>query len=134
MANIVLNKREKKLMEFLWENDGGFTSNELLLQLGEKDWNKLSMYRTLNRLNKIGYIKVIGFEQYNTQYARKFTYAITPEEYAAKLLAIEGMRIDSLTDIACAFVRESSGTQSDRQLLIDSLQSVIDNLKQEDEL
>ena len=75
MKNINLSAREKEIMEMLWRNDTPFTSVEMLERLDPERWNKLSVFRTINSLIDKKYIVVDGFEQYNTQYARKFTYA-----------------------------------------------------------
>ena len=129
MSQNTLNNREKEIMDILWSNHNGFTSNELLELLGNEKWNKLSIHRTINSLEKKGYLKVIGFEKYNTQYARRFTYAITQEEYAAKILCNEGMKLESLGKIALAFVKENSSDKCDSEELLNTLQPFIDALK-----
>lgn len=63
-------------MKLLWSSDTGLTSVEMLDKLDDADWNKLNIFRTINSLIDKDLIKVSGFEKYNTQYARRFTYSI----------------------------------------------------------
>ena len=125
----ILNDREKIIMDMLWQTNESLTSIELLNRLGETEWNKLNVFRTINALMDKGYIKVDGFEQCNTQYARKFTYAITPEEYAAQMIKEDGLNISSISKIAMALIGDNDN--NDRNELIKELQTIIDNLKKE---
>ena len=130
MKNINLSAREKEIMEMLWRNDTPFTSVEMLERLDSERWNKLSVFRTINSLIDKKYIVVNGFEQYNTQYARKFTYALTREEYVAKLMKNDGMGITSLSSVALALIGdEVPSNKEEKDILISNLQNIIDDLK-----
>ena len=129
-----LNPREKELMELIWSSTVPLTSIEMLDQLDPEKWNKLSVFRTINSLTAKKYIRVDGFEQYNTQYARKFTFSISREEYMAKLMREDGMGIESLGRVAVALLGEDSDSdENSRDALIESLQEIIDKLKEENE-
>lgn len=130
MKNINLSAREKEIMEMLWRNDTSFTSVEMLERLDPERWNKLSVFRTINSLIDKKYIVVDGFEQYNTQYARRFTYSLTREEYVAKLLKNDGMGLSSLSNVALALIGdEAPSDKKEKDKLINDLQSIIDDLK-----
>ncbi|WP_026527083.1 BlaI/MecI/CopY family transcriptional regulator [Butyrivibrio sp. VCD2006] len=132
MKNKDLNPREKEIMELLWKNPEALTSTDMLEKLDSEKWNKLSVFRTINGLINKEFIVVNGFEQYNTQYARKFTYAMTKEEYLAKRMKEDGMGIKSLSSIALAFMgNEFPKSKKERKELINDLQHIIDKLKEE---
>lgn len=132
MKKDALNSREKTIMELLWNSESGLTSIEMLDKLDQNDWNKLNIFRTINSLIDKGCLKVSGFEQYNTQYARKFTYALTQEEFAARLLEADGLSYKSLSNIALAMIKNETTDDSDsKEELISSLQEIIDSLKNE---
>ena len=132
MKSYSLNTREKTIMELLWSSDTGLTSIEMLDKLDDAEWNKLNIFRTINSLIDKDLIKVSGFEQYNTQYARRFTYSITQEEYAARLLEADGLTFRSLGNIAMAMIKnDGNEAEESREELIESLQEIIDNLKKE---
>ena len=125
-----LNTREKELMELLWNSDDALTSVEMLEKLDSDNWNKLSVFRTINGLIKKECIVVNGLEQYNTQYARKFTYALTREEYMAKLMREDGMGLESLGNVALALLGdEMPDSKKEKDALINNLQAIIDDLK-----
>lgn len=119
-------------MDTLWETGESLTSIELLNRLGESDWNKLNVFRTINSLMDKGYIRVDGFEQCNTQYARKFTFAITPEEYAAKMIKEDGLNASSISKIAMALIKDNDG-EIKKNELIEELQGIIDELRSENQ-
>lgn len=123
----ILNDREKIIMDTLWQTEESLSSIELLNRLGESEWNKLNIFRTINSLMDKGYIRVDGFEQCNTQYARKFTFAITPEEYAAKMIKDDGLNVSSIGKIAMALIKDTNDEKSKNEL-VRELQSIIDEL------
>ena len=128
-----LNTKEKELLELLWDSDVALTSVEMLEKLGSDKWNKLSVFRTINGLIKKECIVVSGLEQYNTQYARKFTYALTREEYMAKLMRNDGMGLESLGSVALALIGDEAPTsKKEKDALIDNLQAIIDDLKSQE--
>ena len=93
---------------------------------------KLTNIRTINSLIDKDLIKVSGFQQYHPQYARRFTYSITQEEYAARLLEAHGLTFRSLGNIAMAMIKnDCDEAEESREELIESLQEIIDNLKKE---
>ena len=117
-------------MDLLWKNTEAMTSTDMPEKLDPEKWNKLTVFRTINSLIKKEFIIVNGFEQYNTQYARKFTYAMSKEEYLAKRMKEDGMGIKSLSSIALAFMgNELPKDKKERKELIDDLQNIIDELK-----
>ena len=125
-----LNPREKEIMELIWKSTEAITSTDMLEMLDSEKWNKLTVFRTINSLLKKEFIIVNGFEQYNTQYARKFTYAMSKEEYLAKRMKEDGMGLKSLSKVALAFMGNSLPTdKKERKKLIDDLQRIIDDLK-----
>lgn len=131
MKKNALSNREKEIMELLWNTETGLTSIEMLELLDSSEWNKMSVLRTINGLLEKECIKVTGFEQYNTQYARRFTYALTQEELAARFLQADGLDLHSLSNIAMAMIKNDDSTKKSKEDLIDSLQEIIDNLKKE---
>ncbi|WP_029324086.1 BlaI/MecI/CopY family transcriptional regulator [Butyrivibrio sp. AE3004] len=127
-----LNPREKELMELLWKSSEAMTSTDMLSKLDPEKWNKLTVFRIINSLISKEFIVVNGFEQYNTQYARKFTSAFTKEEYLAGKMKEDGMSIKSLSAIALAFMgNELPKGKKERKELIDDLQNVINELKEQ---
>ncbi|WP_408069955.1 BlaI/MecI/CopY family transcriptional regulator [Butyrivibrio sp. JL13D10] len=125
-----LNPREKEIMDLLWKSQDAMTSIEILEQLDPEKWTKLTVFRTINSLISKDFLVVNGFEQYNTQYARKFICAMTKEEYLAKRMKEDGMGIKSLSSIALAFMgNELPKDKKERKELIDDLQNIIDELK-----
>ena len=130
MTDNRLNAREREIMDLLWNSSESMTSIEMLEKLDPEKWNKLTVFRTINGLISKELLVVNGFEQYNTQYARKFTYSMTREEYIAKLMKEDGMNLKNLSAIALAYMgNELPKNKKERKELIDDLQHMVDELK-----
>lgn len=117
-------------MDLLWEKGEALTSVDILEQLGDIMQNPAYVYRTINQLLNIGFIRECGSARYNTQYARQFAPCMTREEYAAKYLVRHGIQRKSLGKVAVALLKE---TQDDKNKhtdeMIAQLQEMIDELK-----
>ena len=89
MQNVAFTKREEELMNFLWSVDEPLTGNEILERCTERTWSDSYLHVMLRSLSEKKAIESCGLVRYVTQYARKFRYTITKEEYYVRL-AISG--------------------------------------------
>lgn len=119
-----LTKSEEDLMELFWEKKKPLTSVEILDISEGRSWNGNYVHMMLRSLLKKGMIEVCGSVQYGTQYARQFTYSVTKEQYAAKLIMSKGIEKNSIAAVTVAMVNETGGED-----LIQQLEEIIEELK-----
>jgi predicted transcriptional regulator len=127
--NELANKREKELLDMLWKADKAMTSMDMLNYLDEDNWNKLSVFRTVNGLLSKELIKVDGLEQNKTQYARTYLPAVTKEEYAAMTLENDGFGLSSIDRLAQALYKRGKHSKKEKEELVNRLQSIIDEIR-----
>ena len=130
-----ISEKEEQLLELLWRYNTPLTSIEMLElpEVIDNGWNETSVFRMINSLLSRNYIRICGFKQNKTQYARKFETALTKEEYAAKILFDRGMKKNSLAKIALALVKYENEDEEESDELIDQLESIINELRKEKE-
>jgi len=125
----LMNPKEENLMELLWDEQKPLTTAEIGSVLKGKGWNKSTLFNTIQSLLEKGYIKVSGVERSHTQYARRFEYAITREEYAAVVLTYKGIKRRDLANIALAMSGVSDKDNKEAEELIHELEEIIKQLR-----
>ncbi len=132
-----ISEKEEQLLELLWRYNKPLTSIEMLElpEIVDNGWNETSVFRMIKSLLDRDYIRICGFKQNKTQYARQFETALTKEEYAAKILFDRGMKKNSLAKIALALVKYDNENEDEEESdeLIDQLESIINELRKEKE-
>lgn len=122
-----LTTKEEELMNLLWVQDKPMTSVEMLEIADTHSWSDNYLPIMLKSLLKKGAIKVCGYVQCGTQYARQFNYAITKEEYVARLAVGRGLRTNSIPKVAVAMVEELGEDKDD---VIRELEEIIKELSE----
>lgn len=129
--NIQFTKREEELMNFLWSYGKPATSNEMLENCQNRTWSESYLHVMLRSLEKKGAIRLCGFVQYGTQYARQFECAITKEEYYVQLALDRGVNKGIFAQIAVAM--SAKVNPKDKDELIHTLEDIIEELANQSE-
>lgn len=131
----LMTQREEDLMEFLWTQENPLTVTEMEGILGKEKWNKVTIFRIVNKLTSKGYLKIDRMERNNTQYARKFMPTITKEEYAAVLLSERGIKSNSLGKIALAMLGtgRKKTSRDEEEKLVKELEDMITEIRNQEE-
>lgn len=128
----LMNKREEKLMNFLWEQQESVTIADMEQYFASEKLNKTTIFKAVQSLMGLGYICVSGVERSNKTYARQFRAAVTREEYAAIILAERGIETSSLGNLAMAMLGNDKSEKEDEdadEKLINELESIILQLR-----
>lgn len=128
----LMNKREEKLMNFLWEQQESVTIADMEQYFASEKLNKTTIFKAVQSLMGLGYICVSGVERSNKTYARQFRAAVTREEYAAIILAERGIGTSSLGNLAMAMLGNDKSEKEDEdadEKLINELESIILQLR-----
>jgi len=128
----IMNKREEKVMEHLWEKRVPLTITELEELLVDEKLGKASIFKAVQELIKYGYIRISGVELVGKAYARRFEAALSKEEYAAIVLLEKGFSRSSLGEIAVAMIGSENGSKKNKkenEKLIADLERIIEKLK-----
>lgn len=133
MSKKLMDKRERRIMQFLWDNEEKALGVPELEELGKGEkLSRPSIFKALQSLLDKGYISVAGKEQIGTVYARQYTPAITREEYAVVMLEDAGVSSSSLGSLALAMIgNERSGKKNAKkdEKLIKELEEIIERIK-----
>ena len=135
MKKKVMDKREQKIMQILWEYKDdvqGLSVVDFEELSDDEKLSRPSIFKALQSLMDKEYIEVAGLEQVGTVYARKYIPNITREHYAAILLADNGIRSSSLGSLALAMIgndRDDEPDKSKDDELISELEAVIERIK-----
>ena len=130
----VMNNREEKVMEYLWEKNEPMTISDLEKLLADEGLGKASIFKAVQALTKCNYIDVSGAELVKRTYARQLKAAITREQYAAILLMERGFDWKSLGGIALAMTGANDGNKGsgkEKEKLIKELEGIIAQLREE---
>ena len=128
----VLNKREEKLMNFLWAYNEPLTQNEMAERLKEQGWSSVTLFKTVQSLSGGGYLQVVGLEKSSKTYARKLIPAISKEDYYTSILIKNGLDSGSLANITAAFIGVSKKSKKEKNTeVIAKLEEIIEKLRME---
>lgn len=126
-----LSKSEEELMRMFWEADTPLTSVEVMERSEGCSWNGNYVHVMLRSLLKKGMIQECGTVRYGKQYARKFTPALTKEQYAARsIMSMDiGIGRSSAAAVAVAMVDEANNGKGVEEDVIGQLEEIIEELK-----
>lgn len=126
----ILNAREEKLMNYLWERKEPLTSSEMIKQLEAEGWTNATLCRTVQSLTDNGYLEVAGLEKSVKTYARKLEPSLTKEEYYSSVLMKRGIDADSLADMTAAFLGINRKSRREKnEEVIAKLEEIIASLR-----
>lgn len=125
----VLNKREEKIMNLLWDGHDSLTTIEIEKLFSDEKLSRVTVFKAIQSLMNKGYISVAGLERSHTVYARRFEAAITREEYGAILLADIGLDISSFGNVAMAFLGSSNNSKKANKEMVKQLENVLEEMK-----
>lgn len=125
-----LTAREEELLNFLWKAGEALTAAEMAERLEAEGWSSVTLFKTVQKLSKAGYLQVAGLEKNNKSYARKLTPALTKEEYYTDVMMKHGIDSHSIADITAAFlgVTDKSSKERDEQVIA-KLEEIIHTLR-----
>lgn len=105
----MLTKSEKQIMELLWSVDESLTCAEIIEKSEDKKWKDSYIHIMIRSLLEKGMIKVGGVELVCKNYARKFSPAMTKDEYIVKTLMNEHVWTnDKMPPLFSAFVNNEA--------------------------
>lgn len=128
----LMNKREEKLMNLLWEQNKALTIPEIEQYFSDENLSRATVFKAVQSLMDQEYICVNGVERTNKTYARRFEPAVTREEYAAILLREKGIRTSSLGSLVMAMIgndRYAKESEEDDEKLIKELEDIITQIR-----
>ena len=135
----MLKEKEELFLELFWESGEDMTSVDLAEIIPNKEWgskNDANVHRIINSLLKKGMIRVCGYTQYRTQYARKFQPTLTREEYNMAVYSEKGLARNSAAEIALSALKfaqtqESRGEAEDTALsdMLSQIETVIADIR-----
>ncbi|MBR1478686.1 MAG: BlaI/MecI/CopY family transcriptional regulator [Lachnospiraceae bacterium] len=134
MKKVLMDKREQRIMQLLWEQENGealSVADFERLFAGEKI-SRPTIFKALQSLMEKGYVSVAGLEPAGTVYARKYEPQITREEYAAVVLQKNGIGSASLGSLALAMLgNEKDGKRDENKdaELIRELEEIIERIR-----
>lgn len=126
MANILLTKNEKKIMDLLWETGRPLTGSEIAAMAKDAAWQQSFVLRCLNSMEEKSVIKNVGTVRNSRRYSRLFAPAVTREEYAAKLALSCGIGRDSVLGVSMALAKETHDEK-----LYEKLEDIVRQLGEE---
>ncbi|MBE5896858.1 MAG: BlaI/MecI/CopY family transcriptional regulator [Lachnospiraceae bacterium] len=127
-----LTKREDEVMNILWKCNKEMTIDEIGEYLQSEEWNnQMTLYRTINALEKKKLIEVSGVERRNKQYARKFKAIISQDEYYSEFLLNHGLNPKVLQKISIALLGACELNDGRQEETIRRLETIIDEMESE---
>lgn len=125
-----LTAREEELLNVLWEMNEPLTTGEMAERLAAEGWNKVTLFKIVQTLSDMGYLKVAGLEKSTKSYARKFVPALTKEEYYAEVMMKRGLDSSSIANITAAFLGVADKGDKERDAkVIAKLEEIIGALR-----
>lgn len=115
-------------MEFLWRKGESLTISDMEDRLDEKEWNRVTLYRTVRELIDAGFLMVSGVEKGRTQYHRMIDIAVSREEYIAWWLEQKNIHISDIGNLVVAMLG-GSHSEKDNEELIKELEQVIEKIR-----
>ena len=127
----LLNKGEKKVMDCMWNTDHEMSSNDLTVALKDTKFSKPSVFKAVQSLEADEFIKVTNVELVGRIYARKFSAAVSKEEYFAFEMESNGLGIESLKDICMAMLGnyEKKTDRKMNKVMADELENIITEIR-----
>lgn len=129
-----LNAREEELLCFLWEENEAMTSAEMAEKLKEREWNNITVFKTVQSLTEKEYLKVDSLKKAAKTYARRMTPSLSKEEYYSSVLKEKGFDRASLTGLVASFLGSSKKGKKERDAeVIRTLEAMIEQIRNSDE-
>lgn len=124
-------KNEVEVLQILWKSEMPLTSSEIIEQATDKSWQDRSIHSILNNLLDKKEVKVVGKIPAGKNHARQFAPAVTEEEYLAKQISESDLYEKNWSTISFKnVVSNLINSADDKELLIDDLKNLIDELDQ----
>ena len=117
---------EEEVLTTLWNAGTPLSSSQIITSAKNCTWKPSYTHLLLNSLLKKGLIRVAGFQQSSTNYARVFEPTITQEEYTSFLLQKQNPSPSTLTSIFAALIEKETDTA-----MIDELALLLEKKKKE---
>lgn len=125
-----LTAREEELLHVLWEINEPLTAGEMVERLSADGWNKATVFKTVQALSDLGYLKVAGLEKRAKSYARIFVPALTKAEYYAQVMVKCGLDSSCIPNITAAFLGIADKGSKERNVeVIAKLEEIIGALR-----
>lgn len=132
MKKELFNQSEEALMSFLWAQGKPISIAQISELWEEKDITDHHLRVLLKSLEKKSAIECCGAEPRGRQYSRIFRCTISKEEYYAKVLDVNGVSLPKLLQVESVALAKV-GSKENIDELIQSLQEVIDELKEREQ-
>lgn len=125
-----LTVRQEELLNYLWDVNEPLTASTVAERLEPEGWNSVTIYKAMQSLDTLGYLKIAGLEHRGKTYARKLVPAVTKEEYYVKMLQDVGITASDLPALCTALISNHDKSDAEnRESTIKVLQDIVDSLK-----
>ncbi len=104
MKRIGFSHSEEQILNLLWEKGEPLTINEIEELCIEEKLSRVTIFKAVQSLIDAELLNVNGFAKSTKTYARKFTPAITREQYAAMLLETKGFSTKDMGNVVVAML------------------------------
>lgn len=125
----IMNKREEKLMNYLWESGEPRTVTEIEQMFSGEKLSRATVFKAVQSLTEKRLIRVGGVERTAKTYARRVEPAVTREEYAAILLSEKGIDKGSLKNLVLALLGGADGEEDSDERAIKELEGIISEIR-----
>lgn len=128
-----INAREEALLDYLWEKAIPLTSNEMIADLEKEGWKQITLLKAIQSLTQKGYLVTVGVEKSVKTYARKLVPSMTKGEFYSQILIEKGIDESAIVDMTAALIGVKTKEKKDTQQIIEKLENIISDLKNNSE-
>ena len=121
-----ITRSEEEALTTLWNAGVPLSSSQIVNAAENCSWKPSYTHLLLNSLLKKELIRVAGFQQSATNYARVFEPTITQEEYTSFLLSRQKPTSSTLTSIFATLISQETDPST-----IDELELLLEKRKKE---
>ncbi|MEI3193380.1 MAG: BlaI/MecI/CopY family transcriptional regulator [Lachnospiraceae bacterium] len=121
-----MTRSEEEVLTTLWNAGVPLSSSQIVNAAENCSWKPSYTHLLLNSLLKKELIRVAGFQQSATNYARVFEPTITQEEYTSFLLSRQKPTSSTLTNIFATLISQETDPST-----IDELELLLEERKKE---
>ena len=126
------NPSEEQVLNLLWEKGEPLTIIEIEELCVEKKLSRVTIFKAVQSLIEAELLVVNGFSKATKTYARRFTPAITREQYAAMVLEAKGYSAKDMGNVVVAMLGTGKSGKINKKTgekAIKELEDIISQIK-----
>ena len=121
---------EEQILNLLWEKGEPLTINEIEELCIEEKLSRVTIFKAVQSLIDAELLNVNGFAKSTKTYARKFTPAITREQYAAMLLETKGFSTKDMGNVVVAMLGTGKSGKINKKTVEKAIKELEDIISQ----